>query len=313
MVILNVVLLLLGCLLLVKAADVAVRSISNIARVVRMSEFIVSFLIVGVISTFPEFFIAIVAALKNTPELGFGTLIGGNVADLTLVIAVMVFLGGTIHVGSKALRYNFFYLVLAAVPIVLSLDGVLSRFDGAVLVLLCITFFYHMVEESYHFRKVERGLRKRLVMDMGLFIVSIVVLFASAFMIVKYAELLAVDMGIPDVFIGLVLIAVGTTLPELTFGVKALKDGFGELALGDVLGNVIIDATFILGIVALITPIPVNLLIVANAGFFMVLGMFVVVSIIQSGHHVVAKRHAWWLLLIYGAYLVMNVVISNFI
>ncbi|HLD12435.1 MAG TPA: sodium:calcium antiporter [Candidatus Nanoarchaeia archaeon] len=309
----HIVWLIVGCFLLVKAAEYAVRSISNVGRVMRMSEFIISFIVVGIISTFPEFFVSVVAAVKGFPTLAFGTLIGSNVADLTVVIALMVLFGGTIRVGTKALRYDFFYLVLAAVPILLALDGMLSRLDGAVLVLLCIVFFYHMITQSYHFRKVEQGIRKRLLWDVILFTISVIVLFFSANMIVKYAELLALDWGIRKIFIGLVLIALGTTLPELTFGIKALKKGLGDLALGDVLGNVIIDATFVLGVVALIAPIQVSLVIVTSVGFFMVLGMFILITIIERGHHVLTKKHAWWLLGIYIMYLVVTVTISHLI
>lgn len=303
----------LGCFLLVKAAGFAVRALSNVGRVMRIPEFLISFLVVGVISTFPEFFVSVIAAVQGFPTLGFGTLIGSNVADLTLVIALMVLLGGTIHVGTKSLRYDFFYLVLAAVPIILALDGLLSRLDGAVLVLLCVIFFYHIIRESYHFRKVKSGQRKRLLWDVILFMLSIGVLLWSADIIVKYAGLLAVDFGVRKVFIGLVLIALGTTLPELTFGIKALKKGLSDMALGDILGNVIIDATFVLGIVAFIAPITLNLIVVASAGLFMVLGMFLLTSIIERGHHTVTRMHAWWLLAIYVVYVIFNWIISHFI
>ncbi len=107
MVIIDVVIFIIACVVLVKSADFSVKSITNIAHAFRMSEFVISFLVVGIISTFPEFFVSVVAAVKGASDIGLGTVLGGNIADLTIVIAVVIFLGGPIHIGSKALRYDF--------------------------------------------------------------------------------------------------------------------------------------------------------------------------------------------------------------
>ncbi|HLC55573.1 MAG TPA: sodium:calcium antiporter [Candidatus Nanoarchaeia archaeon] len=312
MVIEEIGIFLLACLGLVKSSQYAVRSIAQVGRSLGISEFVISFLVVGIVSTFPEYFIGIVSALGGVADIGLGTVLGSNVADLTLIIAIIVLVGGNISVSTKAIRYDFFYLTLAALPIILALDGELSRMDGFVLVFLCAIFFYHIFQEGYHFHKVDKVKRNHALINLFIFLLSIAVLFISANYAVQYAEKLAISFLVPEIFIGLILLALSTTLPELTFGLRAVRDGHGELALGDILGNVVIDSTLVVGTIALIQPILLNIWVVASIGFFMVLGMFAVITLIEK-NRAIRRSNAGWLIAIYLGYIVVNFLLQQFI
>lgn len=312
MVIQNILIFAVACLILVKSSQFAVKSIANIARSLKISEFITSFLIAGIISTFPEMFVGIVSALNGVSDIGWGTVIGANVADLTIVIGLVALIGGNIYVGSRTFKYDIFYIMLAALPIILAIDGNLSRLDGVVLIIICAVFLMHMIQESYRFHKIENKKGNRLFVNSLVFIASVTVLFFAANAVVEYALKLAIDFLVPEIFIGLVLISIGTTLPEFTFALRALKSGYGELAIGDILGNVIIDASLVIGIVAVINPIEISFLIVALTGFFMVLSMFMVITFLERDKGL-TKKDAVMLIFIYILYLISNFFIKDIV
>lgn len=257
MILTNLFLFLIFLIILVKCAGYAIRYSSKIARVLHMPEFIVSFFIVAIVSVLPEATISIMSAIQGDSELGLGTLLGSNVADLTLVFGIVaLFSSGGIKVKSKILNDNLFYLVLLLFPLILGFDGNLSRIDGFILVILGSLFFYKIYKESKRFsKKFTATKREPFIKSLLLLILSIVILGASAYFTVRYAENFANDIKIPAMLVGITVIALGTCLPEMTFSLKAIRKNHDQLALGDILGTVVTDSTIILGIVAIINPI----------------------------------------------------------
>src|SRR3989344_5691512 len=152
--VINLILLFAALIVLAKSAEYAVRYSSRISRVFHISEFVVSFFIVSVISVSPEATVSIISAIKGVPEFGLGALLGSNVADLFLVFGIVaLFSRKGITVKSEILKNDFFYLILLLVPLVLGFDGYLSRADGIVLVISGIVFFITLSIESKMFRK----------------------------------------------------------------------------------------------------------------------------------------------------------------
>jgi cation:H+ antiporter len=256
MVIANLVLFLIFLVITIKAADHSIKYSSRIARKFRLPEFIVSFFIIAFISVLPEATLSIISAFKGSPGLGLGTLLGSNIADLTLVFGITaLFSNGGIKVRSKILRNNFFYLILLIFPLILGLDGKFSRIDGSILVLLGIIFFIRIYNQSHKFSKKFKYEKKDHFIKNSIFLIlSLSLLILGAFMVVKYSLLFAEDIKIPEIIIGITILAFGTCLPELVFSINAVKKNHDELALGDVLGTVVTDSTIVLGLVALISP-----------------------------------------------------------
>ena len=136
-------------------------------------------------------------------------------------------------------------------PLILGFDGKLSRIDGGILVVLGVFFFYKIYKESKRFtKKFTQAKREPITKSLILLILSLAILLASAFFTVKYAENFAHDIKIPAMLIGVTVLALGTCLPELAFSIKAIRNNHNELALGDILGTVVTDATILLGIIA---------------------------------------------------------------
>lgn len=268
--ILNLALLFLSLAFLVKSADFAINYATKLAESTRLPKYTIGFLIVAVISVLPEGLIAITSAFKGVPTLGLGTLYGGNVADLTLIFALVIFLAGrAIKIESKIIENRFVHIAALAMPIVLGLDGFYSRFDGLALILVGFVFFLYIFKSSKYTSEVER--HKFSWKNLALLIISLGLLIASAHFTVQYAVYFASAIKVSPILIGLLVISLGTTLPELLFALKAVRRHHDDMALGDILGTVIADATILIGLMVLIRPFSFNPLVAYVTGVFMVL------------------------------------------
>jgi cation:H+ antiporter len=312
MIIVNLVLFLVFMFILIKCASYAIRYSSRLAKILRFPEFVVSFFIIALISAFPEATISIISAINGEPELGLGTLLGSNVADLTLVFGIVaLFSSRGIKVKSKILKDSFFYLILLLFPLILGFDGKLSRVDGAALILSGFLFFVHTYVESKKFHKrFNNTKRGSFTKSLILLIISLAVLLASAYFTVKFAVGFAYDIKLPPILIGITILAIGTCLPELIFSIRAVKKNHDELALGDILGTVITDATIILGLVALISPFNYNPFNIYITGGAMFLAGFLVIIFMKSEKSL-SKLEGVLLLLVYVAFVIAEFFINS--
>lgn len=310
----DLVFLLASLLVLVKSAEYAVKYSSKVARAFGVSEFIVSFFIIAFISCSPEGTVSIVSALEGTPEFGLGSLLGSNVADLALVFGlVAVFSLNGVKVKSEILRNDLFYLVLLLVPIILGFDGHLSREDGLILVLSGVVFLITLAIQSKLFTKKYNGTKNHgWVKNFLLLLVSMGVMIGGAYYTVRFGIDFAEDVQVPPFLIALTLVSIGSCMPELIFSLKAVRRGRDQLALGDVLGTVIIDATILIGVIALISPFDFNPNIVHVTGIMMFIAGILAVMFIKSGK-VLTRQEGILLLLFYLASLIIEFFVNGVI
>ena len=294
-------------LILAKSAGFAAHSASKLARAFHFSEFLVSSLIVAVISASPETIISFISAFKGIPEFGLGTLLGSNVADLTLVFAIVaLFSAKGIKVKSVILKRHFFYLMLLLLPVALGWDGHISKLEGGFLIIGCLMLFIMMYKDGHHVSKKVRHKHLHPLRNFFILVLSLSLLLISAYYTIKFGVLFAEEIHIPAVVIGLLVVSLGTCLPELFFSYRAVKDKHYTLALGDILGTVIFDATLIIGIISLIHPLYFDPLIMYTAGVFMFLAGLLVTSFILYKHKI-TKTQAVILLLFYLAFVAVQI------
>jgi len=265
-----------------------------------------------VISTFPEGTISIISAINKVPEFGIGTLLGSNVADLSLVFGIIaLFSPRGIKVKSVILKNNFFYLILLLVPIFLGFDGYFSRIDGLILVFSGISFFITLsINGRISKIKIKDKEKSNWKVNLFFLIFSLILLILSAYYTIKFGVNFANDVNIPPFLIALTIVAIGTCLPELIFSLKAVKSDHDSLALGDILGTVITDATTLVGIVALINPFSFNLNIIYITGFMMFIAGVLAISFIKS-EKILSKREGLYLILFYIASLIIEFIFNQ--
>ncbi len=298
----EVLIFLAACFVLVKSAEYAVKSVGHMARFLKLTEFVTSFILIAFVSSLPELFISVFSALKGNPSIGLGTLLGGNIADLTLILGLITLAGHPIKVHSSIVKKDLYLGLLCILPILLGLNGTLSRIDGAILVLAGLVFILILLREREYFHKPFDS-RDHVTKHFLILLASIVFLIISAHFIVKSAEALAFGIGVPAIIIGLVLVALGTTLPEFIFSLQSVRKGHADMAIGNLWGTVIVDACIGVGITALIVPITVNLFVLSIVGIFTAFAVFFSLTFMRTDG-ILSRNEALALVFFYIAFVV---------
>lgn len=294
MLIVNLLLFLVACLVLVTSGSLVVKSLAKITSFLRLSEFTVAFIIVAFATSVPELFVGIASGIAKNTALALGTIIGANIINLTLIVGITILLGRGVKIKSKKIKIDALYMVLiTALPIILfSIGRMISRLDGIILLFAFSLYATRIFKERKKFTKKVENMVKRsdVVLTTFLFIFSIALLFFSAKFVVHYATLLSAALLLPPILVGLFLIAIGTTLPELIFQSRAILMGHPEMALGNLIGTVVINSTLVLGVTALIYPITANFLLFFVGAVFMMIVAFLFATFVESGSKLYIKE-----------------------
>lgn len=288
MAIVNLVIFIIACLILVKSASWLVGSLTKIAEYFKMSEFVIGFIIMALATSVPELFVGVTSALEGNPLLGLGTVIGSNLVDLTLVIGTAVLLGKGIKLKEKTIRKDIFYMMLITLlPIILMfLGNGLSKMDGFILLFFFLAYMWRVFKQKRRFRKYINSItREEAMLSAFFFFMSLVLLFFSAELVVRFGSLMASDLGLSPILVGLFAIAIGTSLPELTFEVKGVLAKHEEMVMGDIIGSVVMNTTLVLGVLALLSKEVITLespLIFFSSTIFVAITAFIFMTFAES-------------------------------
>ena len=265
---------------LVWAASLAVRHVTQIARKFGLSEYITAFIIMSLATSFPEIFIGVSSAIGQAPQIALGDTIGSNIIDLTLVIGLIALLARGLSTDGVAVRKDLWILIAASLfPLLLGLDGLISWADGLLLIIFFFLFQGWQIRQAGHYTKSLEELKQlKIGKSVCWFLLSVLVLLISSKLLVDASSHLALNIGMPEIFIGMTVVALGTSIPEFAFSFRALKLGHSHMVLGDLLGASITNITLALGLTALISGIKIestNLFLLLALGYPVMLVIFV--------------------------------------
>lgn len=296
MIILYIALFLLSVLALVKSGTVAVKKLVAISRYLRISEYILAFILMAFATSLPEFFVGINAALSKTPILSLGNIIGSNIVNLSFILGVVVIISKGMRIESKiAKRDAWLVFFISILPLLLLIDKNLSQADGIILLIVFIWYLRHILKSKEAFKKrmdhMARTIEefRKFGRNLLMLILAIVVLLISSWGVVKTATLIAQGFELPLVLIGLILVAIGTSLPELVFGIKAVITKHEGMNLGNLIGSTVMNSTLILGITALIYPIKIE-----NFNMILTGGIFMILAILLANFFIATKKRISW-------------------
>lgn len=269
--------------LVIKGATFSTRYAAKLADGFGLSRYAVGFIVVAVISILPETFVAINSSLEGVSSFGLGTLFGSNVADMTLIFAVILLLAGRgIKIESRILKKNKVYPLLLLLPLIFGFDGFFSRTEGLALIVFGAVFYYTAFRDGSTTVKFNGG-NGNMLKNTLLFLLGMAVLIIGSHFTVTSAANFANLLNINPILVGMLLVGLGTTMPELLFALKAVKKRDDDLAVGDILGTVLADATVVIGILALINPFSFPLKMIYVTGVFMVLASILLFVFMYSG------------------------------
>lgn len=262
----------------------------------------VTSILIGFSLALPELFVGIAAALDGKPQIALGTVVGANMANLSLVIGGLAVIASVVPVVGEYLEKDLWVTIgLALLPFVMLFDGTISRFEGVVLVVLYFVYAFFLANEKVTLKqqkkKVEGFESWGLVV---ILVLGLIIMATCSWQLVQIAVSMAAFWGVSWFWMGLLLIAFGTTLPELLLLNFSRKRQKASVVLPDLLASVVMNSTVILGIAAIITPIVLKGSIQRGlSGMFLViiLGLFWLFT--KSKH----KLERWEGVVLIGIYL----------
>lgn len=260
----------LGLIILLLAGDSLVRGAVNLSLRLGVPALIVSLTIVAFGTSAPELLIAVQAVLDDAPGLALGNVVGSNTANILMVLGIPALLA-TMHTSECETRKTYGFMILASVLfIALAFRGVFDWIAAAVLLLGLGSVLYHAAREATgHRATCAAGNADQDEIDgvdpslpgwriAVLLVLGLVGMPLGADLLVNNATIIARTYGVSDTVIGLTLVAIGTSLPELATTVMAALRRQADVALGNVIGSNMFNLLAIIGIASLVGPIPVD-------------------------------------------------------
>ncbi len=287
----------LACIFLVKSAGILADNLTKVSSYFGLNEFAIGFIIMALSTSIPELFVGIMSAIEGNTALALGNVIGSNIADLTIIIGLVVLFTRSMRIRSKIIRKDLVYmLIILIVPMLLMLwpptwmqsaaggaDAVIGRFEGFILICVFVWYLYLTLKQEKKFHREIRRTSKTEARAAGfLTVLAIVVLMVSAHFVVEYGTSISEQLSVPPILIGIFLLGLGTSLPELSFEIKAVAARHEEMALGDLIGSVITNSTLVLGVTALIAPVTANFFLFFTSAMWMIVISFIFLTFAES-------------------------------
>ncbi len=255
--------LFLACALLYVAGELIVAALIKLSRYFKVTEFVVAFFVMAFAATLPNLFVGITSALQGIPELSFGDIMGNNIIALTLAVALGVLFAPRqeLPLENQTIQDTTFLTAIAAIlPLILISDGSISRSDGLVLLLFFFGYVYWMFSKRERFNKefdddAETVSKHQAFRSLWRLIAGVVLLAMAAQGVVHGASIIADGIGLSLLLVGVLILGLGGALPEIYFTIISARKGETGLIVGNLMGAVIIPATLVLGLVAIIHPI----------------------------------------------------------
>ena len=257
----QLILLVVGFVLLIKGSDFFVDGSSNIASILKIPTLIVGLTIVAFGTSAPEAAVSITSSLSGSNALAVSNVIGSNLFNMMLIIGLCALLR-ELKIGRDVLNKDLPFLVVitAILSAFIIIGWSISRIEGIILLLLIIGYVAYLVysakntKEAQIVEKPKMGLLRSIIYIIG----GMAGIIIGADFVVDSASYIAMAFGMSETLVGLTIVAIGTSLPELVTSLTALKKEENQLIIGNVIGSNIFNILFVLGASSIISPITIN-------------------------------------------------------
>ncbi len=307
---LSLLLFLGGLAVLLVGAELVTRQIGPVARRLGVNELVITVLGVSVLSSLPELMVSAVAASRGQSDLSLGNIVGSNFVTLTFVTAVCALVRPIETTAQIKDRESSWMILSTALVLVLGHDGVLGRVDGIVLIVAYLPYIFSVIRgairESASVRPEPTPIGAFPAWArFGLMGLGLAAIIFGADWAVSGGQALGEAAGIPPLALGVVLFALGTSLPELSIALSATLKGKSEVSIGEVYASNTFTMMVVLGICALVRPLEVSESITSFALPFLVLAGVIIQGLITTGMKL-KRWEAVALLALYGFFVYAN-------
>lgn len=270
------VLLIIGFVLLIKGADFFVDGASSVAAKLKVPSLIIGLTVVSIGTSLPEAAVSISASMQGSNGISLGNVIGSNIFNLLMVVGISSIILPIMSDKAILKRDMPVNLGITVVLLVMLLDSYLSRLESAILLVLLAAYMFILIKSALKNR--EDGEPTKVLtwfMSIVFIVLGAAAIIGGGQLVVNSAKVIAHNMGMSDTLIGLTVVALGTSLPELVTSIVAAKKGDSGIAMGNVVGSCIFNILFILGMAGLISPMT------ADGAFFIDTGILIGVCVLM--------------------------------
>ena len=250
------VVLIAGMLLLVKGADYFVDGSASVAKILKVPSLIIGLTIVALGTSLPEASVSITASIAGNNELALSNIIGSNIFNTLVVVGCSAMIAPFIMDRDIIKRDLIINLIVSVSLSLFIFDGILGRKDGVLLLIGLVTFMMLLIRSVMRYDVEEEiGESFSISKSIILIVIGVVAIILGGNFVVNGASDIARQWGMSETLIGLTIVSIGTSLPELVTSVVAARKGESSLSLGNAIGSNILNVLFILGISGTLTPI----------------------------------------------------------
>jgi cation:H+ antiporter len=306
-----------------KSASFFVDGASSIARIFHIPKLVIGIILVGLGTTAPEFGVTLIAAIIGKGEIAIGNAIGSVICDDGVALALAAIMApAVIFVNCRILKTAGLFLIsIDVLAYVLARNGRLGRIEGFCLVLILCLYYVFVIESQRRnqSRLNKEGMdspesgqvskepaNKSLAGAVKIFLLGLIGVALMSFVVVQTAIRIAQFFKISEIIIGSTIVAIGTSLPEISTCITAALKGEGEIAVGDIIGADILNILWIIGVASLVKPIEVELDIVNFSFPYMILIVVAMLLLMRIGCRL-EKWKGFLLLGLYGFYVYLTV------
>ena len=256
-IILQLALLALGFVMLVKGSDWFVDGAAGIAAKFRIPQIIIGLTIVAMGTSAPEAAVSITAAMGGSADITVGNIVGSNILNVLVILGLASAIV-PVAVGKSTLKIDIpFMIAISVIFLLLGWDGTITRIDGLVLIALFAGYIGYMIWEALHSNEEGDEIKDMPVWKMLLStVIGLALVVWGADVAVGAATKLAQIFGMSERFIGLTVVALGTSLPELFTSVTAARKGNADIAIGNIVGSNIFNILFVVGLSSMVINVP---------------------------------------------------------
>lgn len=310
---LNILFIIIGVTLVLWGADRLTDGASSIARRMNVPEIVIGLTIVAAGTSAPELFVSLVSALKGTPDMAVGNVVGSNIFNCLLIVGCSAMVAPMTIARSTVTKDIPFAVAASLLLIIICMDGwqtislsgkVISRLDGVWMLLAFAAFMIYTFRVAKDSPVAEVDAAKMATpVWLGLLwvLIGLLCLVVGSNLFVGAASAVAASLGVSEGVIGLTIVAGGTSLPELATSVVAARKGQSAIAIGNVIGSSVFNILLILGLTAVISPMQIGGITLVDVGLMLV--SVVLVWFFSATKLTVARWEGALLTLIFFAYL----------
>ena len=263
----QILFILIGFTLLIKGADFLVDGSNAIAKKLHISEIVIGLTIVSIGTSMPELFVSTTSAIEGYSDISIGNIIGSNICNLLLILGLSALIRPLEFQNQTKLIENPMSIFLTLIFLIIcNINQNINRYEGLILIgLFCLFLTYTIIMAKRNQQDVilqfsdEKSKKISIFKNTMFILLGIILLKLGSELVVENAKKIAITLSVSEKVIGLTIVAIGTSLPELVTSVTAAIKGDSDIAIGNIVGSNIFNMLLIVGVSAVINPISYNI------------------------------------------------------